>query len=202
MRNAEPVLQRLDTFRAPAAKIFSVTKLPYLVHYYCMQSPLGALLLAATEQGLCGIHFNGRKPATRTTEMWIESEEALQPYRTELEGYFRGDTKEFTCPLDLRGTEFQMRCWEALRKIPYGKVCSYGDIAREVGSPRAFRAVGQANHNNPVPIIVPCHRVIGSNGTLTGYGGGLDVKVKLLELEGISEPTQLLFPAQSFKQAG
>ncbi len=167
-----------------------------------MQSPLGALLLAATEQGLCGIHFNGLKPASRTAELWVESEEALRPYRAELESYFRGDLKEFTCPLDLRGTEFQKRCWEALLKIPYGKVCSYGDIAREIGSPKAFRAVGQANHNNPVPIIVPCHRVIGSNGTLTGYGGGLSVKEKLLELEQISSQTPLLFPARSFKQTG
>lgn len=202
MKNAELVLQWLDTFRAPAAKIFTVKKQPYLIHYYCMQSPLGALLLAATERGLCGIYFDGRKPAARTSELWIESEEALQPYRTQLEAYFRGELREFTCPLDLRGTEFQKRCWEALRRIPYGKVCSYADIAREVGSPKGFRAVGQANHNNPVPIIVPCHRVIGSNGTLTGYGGGLGVKEKLLEMEGISSQTPLLFPARSFRQAG
>jgi methylated-DNA-[protein]-cysteine S-methyltransferase len=183
-------------------KFLAVKKPPYLIHYYCMQSPLGALLLAATERGLCGIRFDGRSPTARPTEMWIESEEALQPYRAELESYFRGDLREFTCPLDLCGTEFQKRCWEALRKIPYGKVCSYGDIAREVGSPKAFRAVGQANHNNPVPIIVPCHRVIGSNGKLTGFGGGLDIKEKLLELEQISSQTPLLFPARSFKHAG
>lgn len=202
MKNAELVLQWLDTFRAPAAKIFTVKKPPYLIHYYCMQSPLGALLLAATESGLCGIYFDGRKPAARTSELWIESEEALQPYRTQLESYFRGELTEFTCPLDLRGTAFQKRCWEALRRIPYGKVCSYADIAREVGSPKGFRAVGQANHNNLVPIVVPCHRVIGSNGTLTGYGGGLSVKEKLLELEGISSQTPLLFPSRSLKQAG
>jgi methylated-DNA-[protein]-cysteine S-methyltransferase len=169
----------------------------YLVHYYSMQSPLGALLLAATDRGLCGIYFHGKKPAARKHEMWVNSEEVLRPYRMELEEYFRGELKEFKCPLDLRGTEFQKRCWEALRKIPYGKLCSYADIAREVGSPRGFRAVGQANHNNPVPIIVPCHRVIGSNGTLTGYGGGLSVKEKLLELEGIPTRWPSLFPSQT-----
>lgn len=162
-----------------------------------MQSPLGPLLLAATEQGLCGIFFGGKRPAARKNEVWLESEEALHSYRTELESYFRGDLKEFTCPLDLRGTEFQKRCWEALRRIPYGKVCSYGDIAKEIGSPKGFRAVGQANHNNPVPIIVPCHRVIGSNGTLTGYGGGLSVKEKLLKLEGISAQPLPLFASQT-----
>src|SRR6266852_3677794 len=201
MRNAELVLQSLNTFRAPAANIFYVTRQPYLVHYYCMQSPLGALLLVATQHGLCGVYFDGKKPAAKTNEVWIESEDALRPYRTELEAYFRRELKEFSCPLDLHGTEFQKRCWEALRKIPYGQICSYADIARDVGSPRGFRAVGQANHNNPVPIIVPCHRVVGSNGTLTGYGGGLSVKEKLLELEGISLQTPLLFASRPFSDS-
>lgn len=158
-----------------------------------MQSPLGALLLAATGTGLRAIYFDGRKPALVKDQVWSESEEALRPYRKQLDEYFLGNRREFTCPLDLSGTEFQKRCWDALRKIPYGKTCSYADLAKEVGSPRAFRAVGQANHNNPVPIIVPCHRVIGSNGTLTGYGGGLSIKEKLLELEGISTHKPLLF---------
>jgi len=158
-----------------------------------MQSPLGALLLAATGTGLRAIHFHGRKPAPDKDQVWIESEDALRPYRNQLDEYFLGNRREFTCPLDLSGTEFQKRCWDALRKIPYGKTCSYADLAKDVGSPRAFRAVGQANHNNPVPIIVPCHRVIGSNGALTGYGGGLSIKEKLLELEGISTHKPLLF---------
>jgi methylated-DNA-[protein]-cysteine S-methyltransferase len=166
-----------------------------------MQSPLGALLLASTEKGLCGIFFGGSRPAAKANEFWMESEEKLRPCRLELEEYFGGDLKEFTCPLDLRGTPFQKRCWEALRKIPYGKVCSYADIAREIGSPLAFRAVGQANHNNPVPIIVPCHRVVGSNGTLTGYGGGLSLKEKLLQLEGILTPASPLFASVPLDQA-
>ena len=174
---------------------------PYLVHYYCMQSPLGALLLASTEKGVCGIFFDGSRPAGKADELWIESEAALRPCRKELEEYFQGRRKEFTCSLDLRGTPFQKRCWEALRQIPYGTVCSYADIAREIGSPRGFRAVGQANHNNPVPIIVPCHRVVGSNGTLTGYGGGLSIKEKLLRLEGIPSHTAPLFASVSLDHA-
>lgn len=158
-----------------------------------MQSPLGALLLAATGTGLRAIYFDGRKPAPDKGQIWIESEEALRLYRNQLDEYFLGNCREFTCPLDLSGTDFQKRCWDALCKIPYGKTCSYADLAKDVGSPRAFRAVGQANHNNPVPIIVPCHRVIGSNGALTGYGGGLSIKEKLLELEGISTRKPLLF---------
>jgi methylated-DNA-[protein]-cysteine S-methyltransferase len=158
-----------------------------------MPSRLGPLLLAATEQGLFSIHFHGKKPAARDDQIWVESEEAVRHYQAELEEYFAGKLKIFTSRLDLRGTDFQKRCWEALRNIPYGTVCSYGDIAREVGSPKSFRAVGQANHNNPVPIIVPCHRVIGSNGSLTGYGGGLSIKEKLLELEGIITQTPSLF---------
>jgi methylated-DNA-[protein]-cysteine S-methyltransferase len=166
-----------------------------------MQSPLGALLMASTEKGVCGIFFDGARPAAKPNQVWIESEEALRPCRLELEEYFRGKRKEFTCSVDLQGTSFQKRCWEALRKIPYGKVCSYADIAREVGSPRGFRAVGQANHNNPVPIIVPCHRVVGSNGTLTGYGGGLSLKEKLLQLEGILIPASPLFASVPLDQA-
>ncbi len=111
-------------------------------------------------------------------------------YEEELIQYFRGELREFSLPLDLRGTPFQIRCWEALRKIPYGQTCSYADIAREIGSPRAFRAVGQANHNNPVSIVVPCHRVVGAGGSLTGYGGGLEIKEKLLRLEATQQPLQ------------
>jgi O-6-methylguanine DNA methyltransferase len=92
--------------------------------------------------------------------------------------------REFTCKLDLVGTEFQKQCWKALLRIPYGRTCSYADIARQIGRPQAFRAVGQANHDNPIAIIVPCHRVLGANGTLTGYGGGLPTKERLLRLEG------------------
>jgi methylated-DNA-[protein]-cysteine S-methyltransferase len=108
----------------------------------------------------------------------------MLPYVTELNEYLAGERREFRFSLDLRGTEFQLACWRALLAIPYGETRSYADIARAVGKPNAFRAVGMANNRNPVAIVVPCHRVIASDGTLCGYGGGLGVKRKLLELEG------------------
>lgn len=113
-----------------------------------------------------------------------ESAGALQPYVRELEEYFAGQRRAFSFALDLRGTEFQLACWRALLAIPYGETRTYADIARAVGRPQGFRAVGMANNRNPIAIVVPCHRVIASDGTLCGYGGGLDIKRKLLELEG------------------
>ena len=113
-----------------------------------------------------------------------ESEQALKPYTRQLEEYFAGQRREFTFPLDLRGTDFQLACWHALIAIPYGETRTYADIARAVHKPKGFRAVGMANNRNPVAIVVPCHRVIASDGTLCGYGGGIDIKRKLLELEG------------------
>lgn len=150
-----------------------------------MQSPVGPLLLAASENGLCCLQFHGGAlPQGAQGEVWIESRAALRPYTQQLRAYFRRELKEFNCALDLQGTTFQKECWQALRDIPYGATCSYADLARKVGRPRAFRAVGQANHRNPVAIIVPCHRVVGAGGSLTGYGGGLEIKEKLLRLEG------------------
>ncbi len=108
----------------------------------------------------------------------------MRPFQAQLEEYFSGTRREFTFPLDLRGTDFQLACWRALSAIPYGKTRTYADIARAIGKPHAFRAVGMANNRNPIAIVVPCHRVIASDGTLCGYGGGLDVKRRLLELEG------------------
>lgn len=156
---------------------------PLAVYYSRMESPIGNLLLAATERGLRYVYFGDALPKSKKWEVWIESPQLLRPYEEQLQAYFRGELREFTCKLDLAGTEFQKKCWSALLRIPYGKTRSYAEIAREVGSPRAFRAVGQANHNNPIPIIVPCHRVITSNGTLGGYGGGLEMKRSLLKLE-------------------
>ena len=146
---------------------------------------VGPLLLAATEKGLrCLQFYKGPLPSPGKNEVWVESSERLQPYVSQLEAYFRGELRDFTFALDLVGTQFQKDCWQALLRIPYGKTCSYAEIARAIGRPNAFRAVGQANHDNPVAIIVPCHRVLGANGTLTGYGGGLSTKEKLLRLEG------------------
>ena len=113
----------------------------------------------------------------------VEETDLIKETKRQLDEYFAGKRKEFDIPSRLEGTEFQKRVWEELRKIPYGKSVTYKDIAEAVGCPKGFRAVGLANNRNPISIIYPCHRVIGSNGSLTGYGGGLDVKEKLLELE-------------------
>ena len=166
---------------------------------YCTtaHSPIGPLFLAASANGLVALEFDARSPGQQSIRpnprhvreekqsiSWEESREQMLPYISELEQYFAGERREFSFPLDLRGTDFQLACWKALRAIPYGETRSYADIARVVGKPQAFRAVGMANNRNPVAIVVPCHRVIASDGTLCGYGGGLEVKRKLLELEG------------------
>jgi len=155
------------------------------IYYVHMDSPVGKLLLAATESGLRCLHFDdGKMPKMRRDEVWICAPEKLSVYQQQINAYFRGELQKFTFPLDLVGTAFQKKCWNALLRIPYGKTCSYADIAQKVGSPRAFRAVGQANHNNPIAIVVPCHRVLATGGGLGGYGGGLHVKEQLLRLEG------------------
>ncbi len=149
--------------------------------YYCrINSPVGPLLVAVSERGLVALEFGGRN----IWEGWVESAEKTAPYARQLGEYFAGRRCRFDLPLDLRGTDFQKRCWQELLKIPYGETRSYADIARAIGNPAAVRAVGLANGKNPIAIVVPCHRVIGSDGSLTGYGGGLDVKRQLLELEG------------------
>jgi methylated-DNA-[protein]-cysteine S-methyltransferase len=147
-------------------------------------SPAGPLFLAASAKGLLRLEFHHRMQKIDGHEKLIESESALRPYLRELDEYFAGERRKFTLPLDLRGTPFQLACWNALLEIPYGETRSYADIARAIGHPQAFRAVGMANNRNPVAIVVPCHRVIASSGSLCGYGGGLDLKRKLLELEG------------------
>lgn len=160
-------------------------------------SPVGPLFLAASTQGLLALEFDQRLPGQQTIRpnprdlraeskslRFEESEQELSRYVRELEEYFAGRRREFSFPLDLRGTDFQLACWRALLKIPYGETRSYADIARAVGRSQGFRAVGMANNRNPIAIVVPCHRVIASDGTLCGYGGGLEVKRKLLELEG------------------
>ncbi len=148
--------------------------------YSCLEThtPIGTVTLAASGKGLSILSFRAEAPNGA-----IERESELRPYARQLEEYFRGERTSFDVPLDLNGTQFQKDCWNALIAIPYGTTRSYADQARTIGRPAAFRAVGQANHCNPVAIIVPCHRVIGSGGKLTGYGGGLHVKEWLLDLE-------------------
>ncbi len=171
--------------------------MPRTIYYTRMLAPVGCLLIGASEKGVCRLQLNGELPEYAKDEVWVESYEPLRSCHEQLQAYFRGELRDFTCDLDVRGTPFQMRCWEALRRIPYGSTCSYAQIAQAVGRPQAFRAVGQANHQNPVAIIIPCHRVIGANGTLTGYGGGLAMKQALLRLEGVALQCSLEFPERA-----
>jgi methylated-DNA-[protein]-cysteine S-methyltransferase len=151
--------------------------------YTSMESPIGPLLLAGNERGLSVVHFvNGRRPKS-PPRTWVEDKKPFKEVVRQLLAYFEGKLKEFELPLVLEGTEFQLRVWRNLQKIPYGETVSYGQLAKRIGSPDAARAVGLANGSNPIPIIIPCHRVIGSNGDLTGFGGGLPIKKKLLALE-------------------
>ena len=145
-----------------------------------MQSPVGRLLLEGDEEGLRRVAFAGDEgKAPRDTSV----PGPLQNAVNQLNAYFAGDLREFNLPLKLAGTPFQLAVWQALQDIPYGQTTSYGELARRVGTPKGSRAVGLANGSNPIAIVVPCHRVIGSNGKLTGYGGGLDNKQTLLALE-------------------
>ena len=154
--------------------------------YSRMSSPAGPLLIGASETALVILEFDRGLADSIAGEPvhWEESRSRTAETRTQLEEYFAGKRKQFTMSLDLRGTEFRKRCWNELLRIPYGETRTYAEIARAVGSPAAFRAVGQANHYNPIAIIVPCHRVLASGKRLGGYGGGLPVKALLLRLEG------------------
>lgn len=140
-------------------------------------------MLMADDTGLRRIDFmNGRSPV-RSDPHWRESAEYLAETVRQLRAYFAGELEAFDLPLAPQGTPFQLAVWKRLCEIPYGETISYGELARRVGNPNASRAVGLANGSNPIPIVIPCHRVIGSNGKLTGYGGGLPIKEKLLALE-------------------
>ncbi|MDD6034509.1 MAG: methylated-DNA--[protein]-cysteine S-methyltransferase [Oscillospiraceae bacterium] len=149
--------------------------------YEIMESPVGPLTLTASEAGLCRVDFGPRSGISAARQ---GSCSLLQQAKQQLEEYFAGQRRVFSVPLSLTGTDFQKKVWYALADIPYGETRSYGDLARAIGHPGACRAVGGANHRNPVSIILPCHRVIGSDKSLTGYGGGLAIKEFLLKLEG------------------
>jgi O-6-methylguanine DNA methyltransferase len=152
--------------------------------FFRTPSPAGPLFLAASPKGLVRLEFEARVMKLNPRKFDLRgSKQALAPYVRELQEYFDGERREFSMALDLRGTPFQLACWQALIAIPYGETRSYADIARAIRHPNAFRAVGMANNRNPVAIVVPCHRVIASSGSLCGYGGGLDLKRKLLDLE-------------------
>lgn len=144
-----------------------------------LPSPIGTLGLEADRHGICRLafcHTDVEYQASPAVPVLMEA-------KRQLDEYFAGKRKSFSLPLSFQGTTFQVRVWEALQKIPYGETWYYGQLAEAVGNPRACRAVGMANHCNPLPVLIPCHRVIGKNGSLTGYGGGLDIKEALLALE-------------------
>ena len=153
------------------------------IYYTWFESPVGPLLLAGSESTLCLVSFAASKRARTVDPAWQEDASTFAEVMEQLQSYFAGDRKNFEIPLDLNGTEFQKKVWSALRSIPYGETISYKELAERVGSPKAVRAVGAANGANPVPIIIPCHRVIANDGSLTGFGGGLVLKKKLLQLE-------------------
>jgi methylated-DNA-[protein]-cysteine S-methyltransferase len=154
-----------------------------MTRYTVIDSPIGALLVARDDEGITALLLpQGRRPA-RPAPDWVRDDAAFDDARTQLAEYFAGTRTTFTLPLHLIGSAFQRRVWSALREIPCGATTSYGAIAESIGAPGAARAVGLANGQNPVAIIVPCHRVIGADGSLTGYGGGLPTKRWLLEHE-------------------
>lgn len=148
-----------------------------------MNSPVGRLLLAADGEALKLISFETGRHVRQPDAGWRRDETPLRDAMRQLDEYFAGERRDFDLPLRPDGTAFQQSVWQALRDIPYGETESYGALAKRIGKPKAVRAVGASNGLNPLPIVLPCHRVIGANGNLTGYGGGLEVKQKLLALE-------------------
>ncbi len=147
--------------------------------YTYVDTPIGAILIAGDGTSIIETYFAGAQPKPN----WNRDDEGFAEAPAQLRAYFAGDLKAFDLPLAPRGTDFQQAVWRALLEIPYGQTTTYSTIAETIGRPAAVRAVGAANGANPIPIIIPCHRVIGANGSLTGFGGGLDVKRQLLALE-------------------
>ena len=148
------------------------------MHYAVIDSSMGPLTVASTEKGIASIQFGNSVPRGRVAEPSADHETVEQ-----LTEYFEGKRTQFQLPLDFDGTAFQKAVWEELLRIPYGETRSYGDIAKAIGRPGAARAVGMANHDNPIAVVIPCHRVVGRDGSLTGYAGGLQLKAQLLSIE-------------------
>lgn len=153
------------------------------ISYFNWMSPLGSLRIIGSAAGLRAIRFKEREKLTPPQADWRYEEEPFHAVIEQLREYFAGKRFDFEVPLAPPGTPFQQQAWDGLQKIPYGETISYAELARRIGRPKAVRAVGAANGANPIPIIIPCHRVIGSTGSLVGYGGGLDIKKALLALE-------------------
>jgi methylated-DNA-[protein]-cysteine S-methyltransferase len=156
---------------------------PRTMDYCVTDSPVGSLLLAGEDGALSMLEFQRGRRAARSPQDWREDRKPFRDALSQLEAYFAGRLRRFELRLAPAGTRFQHQVWDLLLEIPYGETRSYGELARRIGDPKAARAVGLANGSNPIAIVIPCHRVIGANGKLTGYGGGLDVKRQLLALE-------------------
>ena len=152
-------------------------------YYTYTDSPIGSLLLAGDGENLHTLGFPDGKMQRRHEPGWIEDAASFARPIEQLRAYFAGELERFDLPLAPAGTEFQRKVWAALLDIPYGETRSYGELARQIGNGKASRAVGAANGRNPIPVIIPCHRVVGGDGSLTGFGGGLDTKRRLLDLE-------------------
>ncbi len=152
-----------------------------------MDSPIGELTLTAVGGSLTGVHMSEQRHIPKIPDDYRRDDAGLAHVVEQLEAYFAGELTDFEIPMTMRGTDFQRRVWASLCEIPYGETISYGELARRVGNPKASRAVGLANGRNPLAIVVPCHRVIGADGSLTGYGGGLERKVWLLEHESAQQ---------------
>ncbi len=154
------------------------------LHFFSeWDSPLGRILLVAGTAGLCGLYFEGQKWFPRGLENWQRQERGFEEVRGWLSEYFAGQPEPYRGALEIRGTAFQQEVWQALREIPWGQTCTYQQLAAKIGRPTATRAVGTAIGRNPLSLVVPCHRVVGSSGALTGYAGGLPRKESLLRLE-------------------
>ena len=164
-----------------------------------IDSPVGPLLLAADAGGLTRVHFQAGPAPLQPPAGWRHDAAPLEDAITQLAEYFSGKRRTFGLPLAPAGTPFQLSVWQALRAIPYGDTVSYGQLARQLGLPQGARAVGLANGSNPLPIIVPCHRVIGADGSLTGFGGGLPIKRALLSLEGAACAVDLFSAARAMQ---
>ncbi|HEX2128526.1 MAG TPA: methylated-DNA--[protein]-cysteine S-methyltransferase [Solirubrobacterales bacterium] len=154
-----------------------------MTEYTTFASPVGELLLAGSERALSGLWMQDGERPRRVGDGWVRAERPFATARAQLAEYFAGERREFDLVLDPRGTPFQQGVWRALTEIPYGSTVSYGELAGRLGCPAASRAVGAANGLNPISIVIPCHRVVGTRGELTGYAGGLERKRLLLELE-------------------
>jgi len=163
-----------------------------ITHYDYMDAPIGPLLLAGCQDYLRFVGFAEGFQARQPLDTWQKNGDMFAQAKQEFAEYFAGTRTKFTVPIKLHGTEFQRAVWQALQDVPYGETCSYGDIAHAIQNPKSSRAVGGANNANPIPVIVPCHRIIGADKSMTGFGGGIPTKEFLLDLEGRVAGTRLL----------